>query len=847
MQLRILFLFAIIIFLGNFSNASAQVNSILGQVSNSGTESFAGGVSGDGRFVVFESTGNIATVNPRNSDNNREIFLFDYAQRRIFQITDTKSLRTDTAGTYIFSNIKVEITNSRPVISNDGRWIAFGSNAAPPAEPVAGNLNPGSFNAEAYNVSSGTPPTTTNFLTADGNLELWLFEIPPVAPADLTTGEEIPLTDLSAGNFTRVTNTPASSTPRAGSTTLFPFVANDNRDASINDDGSVIAFVSNRNLVTGGNEAPEDNDEIFTYVRASAAVNQVTSTPFGSFAQPIYSVNPVISGNGSRVAFASTGDNPIARVSGGTVTRMTGGSNTDRNDEVFYTDLDAEGAPVLATAKQLTVTTRTNPGDLVNIWSYGKRMSLDGRYIAFDSFADLANEHSGANQTSFALYLYDLNPPVTDPPTTAPVIRRIAPRSNADSGATGGDVARYPGFTDYNSSETPQTLVLETRLNIKADGTIPTNQDEGLNPLSTRPVQIYSYPLNVPAATARFTRLTKLPAPITTSIPSVQPLTSDSVKRIVFNLGLTETGTGNPDFLTEFFYLLQKDETEEVSARFTFATGASRIPVSASPVPTPTATPTPSPSPSPTPDPPTPAAVQGVAPGMLAILNYDSVRPIPIVARTAVGSLQRSFTLPIELSGVTMTINGVAAGLKSVGQREITFVVPPGLSAANGGTVYPVVINNNGTVMKGSITVVPARPDIFTDVARTDLPLPFPEPRARIYNATNTVLTREPFTVTTLKYRGGRRVPTVLRLYLTGVNVNLGSAAFSIRIGNTPIPSGSITTGAVLREPGVYSVDFTLPASLAGAGDQPIIVTVGTGNVSYTTRFSDTAPRVRIL
>ena len=55
-------------------------------------ESFAGGMSGDGRFVVFESRGNVATVNPRNEDGNVEVFLFDYAQRRIFQITDTKSV-----------------------------------------------------------------------------------------------------------------------------------------------------------------------------------------------------------------------------------------------------------------------------------------------------------------------------------------------------------------------------------------------------------------------------------------------------------------------------------------------------------------------------------------------------------------------------------------------------------------------------------------------------------------------------------------------------------------------------------------------------------------------------------
>jgi hypothetical protein len=37
----------------------------------------------------------------------------------------------------------------------------------------------------------------------------------------------------------------------------------------------------------------------------------------------------------------------------------------------------------------------------------GRRISPDGRFIAFDSYADLKNENGGTNFTSFALYLYD--------------------------------------------------------------------------------------------------------------------------------------------------------------------------------------------------------------------------------------------------------------------------------------------------------------------------------------------------------------------------------------------------------------------------------------------------------
>ncbi|MDQ6786851.1 MAG: hypothetical protein M3033_08585, partial [Acidobacteriota bacterium] len=711
---------------------SAQVDSVIGQLTSSPAESFAGGISGDGRFVVFESTGNLATENPRNSDGNREIFIFDYAQRRIFQITDTKSLLIDTTKGTSFSNIKVEIDNIRPVMSSNGRWIAFGSNATTSTPTTPNSTNPGNFDANTFTDSTGNNP-----LTSDGNTEMWLYQIPATAPANLSSGAEIPVTNLSAGTFIRVTNTLPSRLPVAGTTTAGPVIADDNREATINTDGNYIAFVSNRDLVPTGNASPNNNDEIFSYVRSAAKISQITQTPRGTIAAPIFNDNPSISGNGLRVAFASNADKPVAG---------TDGTNPDNNLEIFYTDLNADGTPDLTRPrKQITNTTRATAGQIINVFDLGRRMSLDGRYIAFDSYADLASSGS-AIQTSFALYLYD---------TTTSTFRQIGARSNADAAASGGDIQHYPGFTDYDSSGAPQTLVFETRLNIKADGTVTATQADGLNPDVARPTQIYSYPLTAPAASATFTRLTKFPAP-SVSLASTQPIPSNSVRRMTFTLALTEIGTGNIDLANEAFYFLLPTvaATQPSTTTLSFVTGASRIPVSASPVPTPTPGTTPTPSPSPTPQ--TPPAVFGVSPGMLAIANFTS--GTAVVSQTAVGSLSRSFTLPIELSGVTVAVNGAASGIKSISQGEVVFVVPPGFAPPVGGTVYPIVINDNGTVIKGSVTVVPARPDIFTFSA-----LPAPGGRARIFNVTNRVVRTEPFTVTTVKIKGGVRVPTVLR------------------------------------------------------------------------------------
>ncbi len=888
MTFRLAFLLVIITLTFFGSTVSAQVDSVIGQLSNSGADSYAGGMSGNGRFVVFESRGDIATENPRNSDNNTEIFLFDYAQRRIYQITDTKSVLFDTTRAAFFDNIRVEITNTRPVISNDGRWIAFSSNATTsiPGQTPDGT-NPGLFDGNAFTSPSPTPsgtatptptatptgsPTATptpgaNPLTGDANLEMWLYQIPPYDEvSDLSAGGEIQATNLAGGTLTLVTNTPASQLPRAATSTTGAFIAEDNHDASINDDGSVTAFVSTRDLVPCiGNAFPnDDNDEIFTYVPGAGAacmdgsgfnLKQVTKTPRGIISDPIYSKNPTISGNGQRVVFASTGDNPIVDMTGGT------NPSTSRNEEVFYADLIG-GSPTAGTVKkQITTTTPTDPGRPVNILDLGRRMSRDGRYIAFDSYADLATEPNGANKTSFALYVYDAQAPPPTPGNSP--FRQIGPRSDADTAANGGDVQHYPTFTDNDVSGAPATLVLETRLNIKADGTIPTTASQGLNPDPVRPSQIYSYPLNIPAATAIFTRLANFPVPAGL-IASTQLLPSNSLQRMAFNLSLSELGTGNFDLRSEVFYYLLPNVDTQTPVTIDLATGATRMPVSpvivttATPSPSPTSTgsptssptstptgsttptgsPTASPSATPTATPQTPPAVVGISPGMLAILNYQAGIDRAIVARTAVGSINRSFSLPIELSGLTMTINGAACGLKAVSRHRIEFVVPPGLASALTGTTYPLVINNNGILMKSMVTIVPARPDIFNTAGTTS-----PGGRAKLFNVTNSVHTTEPFTVRTIMRKGNKLVPSALRVYVTGV-ANLAAGNLTVRIGGTTI---NARTGPVIVEPGVYTFDFDLPPGLAHAGDQPVVISVNGGTIVYNSRLDDTTSRVFIL
>ena len=92
---------------GSLASVSAQTASPtpdpfvvqLTQTPNLSFNALISDVSANGRFAVFVSNGDVSTertVNRNNADGNREIFLYDYAQRRIFQITNTKSVANPT-------------------------------------------------------------------------------------------------------------------------------------------------------------------------------------------------------------------------------------------------------------------------------------------------------------------------------------------------------------------------------------------------------------------------------------------------------------------------------------------------------------------------------------------------------------------------------------------------------------------------------------------------------------------------------------------------------------------------------------------------------------------------------
>jgi uncharacterized protein (TIGR03437 family) len=307
----------------------------------------------------------------------------------------------------------------------------------------------------------------------------------------------------------------------------------------------------------------------------------------------------------------------------------------------------------------------------------------------------------------------------------------------------------------------------------------------------------------------------------------------------------TEQGGGNVDGSQEAFYQLIPVATSETpapsptpattAAPVTFSTGASNRAVVA---------------PSPT---PAPAEVTGLAPGMLGIARSTlTLSPTTSqVDKNNAHETQRRPPLPVELSGVSVSVSGSAAGLFFVSPNQINFVVPPGLPSS--ATAAPVAVFNNGALIRTSVVLNPVQPDIYTSTNGAG-------GRAAVLNVTNPCVapSGEPFTVTTTRPAGSgttgvctsaqtETAPTRLLIMLTGLRPPAGTTAtVTVRIGTTDLTGTSIISFGPSNTPGFDQIIVELPASLAGAGDVPVIVSVVAGGTTFTSRPADTAPHITI-
>ena len=567
---------------------------------------------------------------------------------------------------------------------------------------------------------------------------------------------------------------------------------------SISGDGRIVAFESTEDIAgTGGPKG-------FRAIRANAGIEPATFIELGATRAPAAAVSQ----DGSRIAFASK-DNPL-------------GTNSDGNSEIFLHD----GA-------RLIQITETSPRDISNRTVDGNfqpSISDDGRFIAFSSNRDLANQNTDSN---LEIFVYDSVALSFSQLTNS---TGIVGASDAKLSGNGANVAY---IRDTGSTTSPnRDLLLQNRAGAPSVRVLAANapllamtygraiSDDGARVVwsaQTAPntSQLFLFDARNDNTTRQITTLPSRAVDV-----PLHPSISGDGTRISFATRRTVTGQGNNADTSVELYTFDipsgtfgrvtnvnaPDATAEVVSSlsdngFLVAFSFSRLlsgPVSQeifesnseiylSETP---------------PRPPS---------GNITVLNRASLghepSPTKAVASDSIavafgGALafttqqaqrQADGTFPTTVGSTSVTVNGLPAQIFFVSPNEVHFQVPVATAL---GIAQVVVTNSDGFQSRGNVTTLRAAPGIFTKSGDG-------LGEGIILNADT--LQAGPFDPT-----GG-----TLRLIVFATGVRNGMNV-SVAAGGRALTLESIVQSANL--PGMDEIHVLVPADLRGVGKVDLVV-----------------------
>jgi uncharacterized protein (TIGR03437 family) len=566
-----------------------------------------------------------------------------------------------------------------------------------------------------------------------------------------------------------------------------------NLNPSLSGDGRVIGFESTADITSAA-----DADS-FRSLRANVADDPASFAQMGLTRGPA----PGISQDGSRISFASR-DNPL-------------GTNPDGNSEIFLYD-----------GERLLQITNTSPGDTSSRIANGNfqpSLSDDGRFIAFSSNRDLANQNADGNLEIFVydnlarsfsqttnsagivgssdarisgdgstlVYLHDsgqtsagnrrlvrqnrqtllaLDLPATNTPGFSLAYGRALSDDglrvvwSAETGPNSTQVFLYDGRND----QTRQITALGSRA---ADVALqPTISGDGTRiAFATRRsflgntdggVDLYTY--DIPSAT--FARVTSGPASATAEV--VSSLSDDgsvvafTYPRVLSGPVSRETYENNPEV-----YLAETPPRPSAGS-LTILNRASTGHEA--------------------------AAIKAVAPDSIAVATGSALALASQQAQRQVDG-----TFPTKVRGTTVTVNGQLAQILFVSPAEVHFLIPGETILA---TADVVVTNSDGFQSRGSVTLLRAAPGVFT---KTGDGL-----------GAGIILNADTMASGPFNPSGGN-----LRLVVFATGVRNG-ATVSVTAGGRALTLDSIGSSNDL--PGLDELHLLVPADLRGAGLVELVV-----------------------
>jgi hypothetical protein len=363
-------------------------------------------ISTDGRYVAFASPADNLVAGDTNG--NRDVFLRDR------QAGTTIRVSVDNAGT------QADDVADRPVISGDGRYVAFESRAT---NLVAGDTNT-NYDIFVRDLQTNTTTcvsvdnagtvgnlaSTLASISTDGRYVAFVSFANNLVPGDTNGFFDIFVHDRQTGGTTRVSVDNAGT--QADDASSIP---------ALSGDGRYVAFSSlATNLVAGDTNGFRD---IFVHDRQTGTTTRVSVDSAGAQADADCDT-PAISGDGRYVAFQTTATNLVA-------------GDTNGAWDIFVHD------------RQTGTTTRVsvdNTGVEANGMSIGASISADGRYVTFAS--DATNLVAGDTNGARDVFVYDR--------TTGGIVRASVDTAGTQgSGAsTFPEIGRDGRFVAFESDAT---------------------------------------------------------------------------------------------------------------------------------------------------------------------------------------------------------------------------------------------------------------------------------------------------------------------------------------------------------------------------------------------------------
>lgn len=339
-------------------------------VDSSGAEangrSFSGQLSADGRYVVFVSAA--TNLVPDDTNNAEDVFVKDRqtgAATLVSAASQTGEQANNGSGT--------------PAISNDGRYVAFYSDAS---NLVSGDTN-GVGDIFARDIQAGVTTRVSvdssgyeanggdsNYysypylaISGDGRFAAFPSEATNLVSGDTNNARDIFVHDRQTGQTRRVSVASNGAEANAGSGAV-----------DISDDGRYVAFASAAtNLVMGDTNGKRD---IFVHDLQTGGTTLVSVNTSGAQADGGGN-SPSISGDGRYVVFLSASGNLDPR------------ADEYRYDELVYVHDRQTGQTTLASV--------SSDGMILTVGMFDQpTISRDGRYVAF-SFYDKGDNNGIMN------------------------------------------------------------------------------------------------------------------------------------------------------------------------------------------------------------------------------------------------------------------------------------------------------------------------------------------------------------------------------------------------------------------------------------------------------------------